>query len=90
MGYPDFFQPILEQIHDIQNHQAFAQSNFFGLSIQSKSNTKICLKIQIQNPILILDCQSQSNQPNWIAIWIEQSSNPIQQYPENHHVKNDG
>jgi len=28
-----------------------------------------------------LDCQSQSNPPNWIAIQIEQSSNPIQQYP---------
>jgi len=28
-----------------------------------------------------LDCQSQSNPPNWIAIRIEQSSNPIQQYP---------
>jgi hypothetical protein len=33
------------------------------------------------NPILISDCQSQSNPPNWIAIRIEQSSNPIQQYP---------
>jgi hypothetical protein len=30
---------------------------------------------------LILDCQSQFNPPNWIAIRIEQSSNPIQQYP---------
>jgi hypothetical protein len=30
---------------------------------------------------LILDCQSQSNPPNWIAIRIEQSNNPIQQYP---------
>jgi len=46
--------------------QAFAQSNFFGLSIQSKSNTKMWFKIQIQihflkwidNPIQI---QSQSN-----------------------------
>ncbi len=46
--------------------QAFAQSNFFGLLIQSKSNTKIWLKIQIQihflkwidNPIQI---QSQSS-----------------------------
>ncbi len=46
--------------------QAFAQSNFFGLSIQSKSNTKMQFKIQIQihflkwidNPIQI---QSQSN-----------------------------
>jgi hypothetical protein len=34
---------------------------------------------------LILDCQSQSNPPNWIAIRIEQSSNPIQQYPANKH-----
>jgi len=39
------------------------------------------LTIQIQNPILSLDCQSQSNPPNWIAIRIAQSSNPIQQYP---------
>ena len=44
--------------------QAFAQSNFFGLSIQSKSNTKMWFKIQIHflkwidNPIQI---QSQSN-----------------------------
>ncbi len=44
-------------------------------------NDKTGLTIQIQNPILILDCQSQSNPPNWIAIRIEQSSNPIQQYP---------
>jgi len=36
---------------------------------------KIGLSIQIQNPILILDCQSQSNPPNWIAIQIE-ISNP--------------
>ncbi len=44
--------------------QAFAQSKFFGLSIQSKSNTKMWLKIQIHflkwidNPI---QSQSQSN-----------------------------
>ncbi len=44
-------------------------------------NDKTELTIQIQNPILILDCQSQSNPPNWIAIQIEQSNNPIQQYP---------
>ncbi len=36
----------------------------------------------IDNPILTLDCQSQSNPPNWIAIQIEQSRNPIQQFPE--------
>jgi len=42
---------------------------------------KTGLTIQIQNPILTLDCQSQSNPPNWIAILIEQSSNPIQQFP---------
>ncbi len=30
---------------------------------------------------LTLDCQSQSNPINWIAIRIEQSSNQIQQYP---------
>jgi hypothetical protein len=35
---------------------------------------------------LILDCQSQSNPPNWIAIRIEQSSNPIQQYPVYNYV----
>ncbi len=29
------------------------------------------------NPNLILDCQSQSNPPNWIAIRIEQSSNTL-------------
>ncbi len=40
------------------------------------------LTIQIQNPILTLDCQSQSNPLNWIAIRIEQSNNPIQQYPD--------
>jgi len=33
---------------------------------------------------LPLDCQSQSNPPNWIAIRIEQSSNPIQQYPDDY------
>ncbi len=32
------------------------------------------------NPILTLDCQSQSNPLNRIAIQIERSSNPIQQY----------
>jgi len=44
---------------------------------------KTGFKIQIQNPILYMymDCQSQSNPPNWIAIRIEQSSNLIQQYP---------
>jgi len=42
------------------------------------------LTIQIQNPILTLGCQSQSNPPNQIAIRIEQSSNPIQKYPECH------
>ena len=31
---------------------------------------------------MTLDCQSQSNPLNWIAIWIEQSINPIQQYPD--------
>jgi len=35
------------------------------------------LTIQIQNPILILYCQLQSNPPNWIAIRIEQSSNTM-------------
>jgi len=38
------------------------------------------LTIQIKNPILNVDCQSQSNPLNWIAIQIEQASNPIQQY----------
>jgi len=38
---------------------------------------KTGLTIQIQNPILTLDCQSQSNPPNWIAIRIEQSSNTL-------------
>ncbi len=47
-------------------------------------NGKTGLTIQIQNPILTLDCQSQSNPLNWIAIRIEQSSNPIQQYPVRH------
>jgi len=37
-------------------------------------NDKTGLLIQIQNLILTLDCQSQSNQPNWIPIQIEQSS----------------
>jgi len=36
---------------------------------------KTGLTIQIQNQILTLDGQSQSNSPNWIAIRIEQSSN---------------
>jgi len=31
------------------------------------------MSIQIKNPIFDLDCQSQSNPPNWIAI---QQSNP--------------
>jgi len=35
---------------------------------------------------LTLDCQSQSNPPNWIAILIEQSSNPIQQYPADRRI----
>jgi len=51
-------------------------------------NGKTGLTIQIQNPILPLDCQSQSNPPNWIAIRIEQSSNPIQQYPAAMHTAN--
>ncbi len=42
---------------------------------------KTGLTIEIQNLILTLDCQSQSNPQNWIAIRIEQSSNPIKQYP---------
>jgi hypothetical protein len=45
-------------------------------------NGKTGLTIQIQNPIFTLDCQSQSNSLNRIAIRIEQSSNPIQQYPD--------
>jgi len=44
---------------------------------------KTGLPIKIQNPILTLDCQSHSNPLNWIAIRIEQSSDPIQQYPGN-------
>jgi hypothetical protein len=55
------------------NSQAIAQSDFFGLSIQSKSITKIWLTIQIQmqfskwidNPIQI---QSQSNN-FWKILW---------------------
>ncbi len=47
----------------------------------AKSDFFIDNPIQIQNPILTLDCQSQSNTPNWIATRIEQFSNPIQQYP---------
>ncbi len=51
---------------NVTMQQALAQSKFFGLSIQSKSNTKMWFKIQIQihflkwidNPIQI---QSQSN-----------------------------
>jgi len=41
------------------------------------------IEIQNWNPILTLDFQSHSNQPNWVAIRIEQSSNPIQLYPGN-------
>ncbi len=57
--------------------QAFGQSDFFGLSIQSKSYTKIWLTIQIYfSKFTIqftkLDCE----------FWkIEQSNNPIRQYP---------
>jgi len=53
---------------------------YFGFGLKWQ-NWNTGLTIQIQNPILTLDCQSQSNPPNWIAIRIEQSSNPIQQYP---------
>jgi len=42
----------------------------------------------IQNMILALDCQSQSNPANLIAIWIEKSSNPIQQFRAHHTLKN--
>jgi len=45
-------------------------------------NEETGLTTQIQNPILNMDCQSQSNPPNLVAIRIEQSSNPIQQYPD--------
>ncbi len=47
--------------------------SFFGFGLKGKN--------WIDNPILTLDCQSQSNPLNWIAIRVEQSSNPIQQYP---------
>ncbi len=40
-------------------------------------NDKTGLTIQIQNQILTLDCKSQSNPPNWIAIRIEQSNPAI-------------
>jgi len=46
-------------------------------------NAKTGLTIQIQNPILAKDCQSQSNPPNWIAIWIEKSSNTLWTTPCN-------
>jgi hypothetical protein len=36
-----------------------------------------------------LDCQSQSNPLNRIAIRIEQSSNPIQQYPAYSNISDD-
>jgi hypothetical protein len=42
--------------------------------------TKSGLSIQIQNPILTWECQSQFNQPNWISIQIEQF-NPTIPWP---------
>jgi len=38
---------------------------------------KTGMTIQIQNPIFNIDCKSQSNPLNWIAIRIEQSSNTL-------------
>jgi len=35
------------------------------------------MTIEIQNPILSLDCQSQSNPPKWVTILIEQSSKTL-------------
>ncbi len=53
-----------------------AGNNLLCFFTQWKYQVEIfLLAIQIQNPILILDCQSQSNPPNWIAIQIE-ISNP--------------
>jgi len=43
--------------------------------------TGSAIAIAIQNPILNMDRQSQSNPTNWITIRIEQFFNPIQQYP---------
>ena len=51
------------------------------ISMDLDWNEETWSTIQIQNPILNMDCQSQSNPPNWFAFRIEQSSNPIQQYP---------
>jgi hypothetical protein len=46
--------------------------NFFGFGLKGKN------WIDNPNTILTLDCQSQSNPLNWIAIWIEQSSKTLQ------------
>ncbi len=43
-------------------------------------NRKAGLTIQFHNPIFKMDCKSQFNPPNWLAIQIEQSINPIQQH----------
>ncbi len=56
---------------------------FFGFGLKWKN----WIDNPIQNPILNLDCQSQSNPLNWIAIRIEQSINPIQQYPVHDPIK---
>jgi hypothetical protein len=46
--------------------------------------------VEAENPnpnlILTLDRQSHPNPLNWIAIRIEQSNNPIQQYPDTDYV----
>ncbi len=52
----------------------FKKYDFFWNWIEMK---KTEFTIQIQNRILKMDCQPQSNSPNWIPIRIEQSSNSL-------------
>jgi hypothetical protein len=60
--------------------EGFFYTNFYfvGFILKWKTqNENATLSI-----ILKMDFQSQSNPPNWISIWTEQSINQIQQHPE--------